>query len=151
MEFIFGQVGQNGRERVIKSRKLKLRLLIKRSNMKLEKHEVEKYFDDAPESHKKALRLMRQIIKKAIPEAEEYISYQVPVYSLRGKRIISLGYGKDYLSLYLMSFKLAKDFAEKLGIKENGTTLHFEINKDLPEEVIIEIVRTRINEVGNRN
>ena len=43
---------------------------------------------------------MRATIRKAVPKAEESISYKIPTYKLRGERLLYFAGWKQHYSLY---------------------------------------------------
>jgi uncharacterized protein YdhG (YjbR/CyaY superfamily) len=94
-----------------------------------------------------ALESLRKAILSAMPDAEEVISYQVPMFKRNGRGVISMSAKKDYCSLHLMSPPLAKAMEKELKPCLKGVTLHFNPDKPLPAALVRKIVRARLKEL----
>ncbi|RZJ74958.1 MAG: DUF1801 domain-containing protein [Flavobacterium sp.] len=117
--------------------------------MKTKKTEisVEEYIGSQPETHKGGLKSLREIIKKAAPDASEKISYGVPCYTYH-KMLVGFGITKKYISLYAVSPEIYKDLEEELKcFPFKGNTLYFDPDKPLPEKAITKIVKARMLEI----
>ncbi|MBI3153260.1 MAG: DUF1801 domain-containing protein [Chloroflexi bacterium] len=82
-----------------------------------------------------------------MPQAEEAISYGVPMFKLDGKGVIAMSAKKDYCSLHLMSPPMAKSMADELKKYLKGVTLHFTPGKPLPVTLVKKIVKARLKEI----
>jgi uncharacterized protein YdhG (YjbR/CyaY superfamily) len=97
------------------------------------------------------LQLMeiRSIIGKAIPDAKEVISYQMPAYKTTEVLVYYAAF-KNHISLFptksgVENFKdLLKDYTTSKG------TIHFEPNKKLPKKLITQIVKFRAIEAEEK-
>jgi uncharacterized protein YdhG (YjbR/CyaY superfamily) len=49
---------------------------------------VDQYIASYPEAVQRVLRRVQSIIRKAVPGAEELISYQIPTYKLHGRPVL---------------------------------------------------------------
>jgi uncharacterized protein YdhG (YjbR/CyaY superfamily) len=61
---------------------------------------VDEYIASQPEAAQGVLELVRSSIRKAVPNAEESISYKIPTYKLRGDPVIYFAGWKQHYSLY---------------------------------------------------
>ena len=61
---------------------------------------VDDYIDAQPLGARSALEQVRRIIRKALPGAEEVISYNIPAYKQDGERVIFFAGFKEHFSLY---------------------------------------------------
>jgi len=112
---------------------------------------VDEYLALLPEAQRVALTKLRQVIKKAAPEAKEEINYQIPVYKHHGW-LVAFSAHKDYLSLTVMREELVNSFvAELKGFKYNGTTIHFTPEKPLPAALVTKLVKARVAENENKS
>jgi uncharacterized protein YdhG (YjbR/CyaY superfamily) len=104
---------------------------------------VEEYFSVLPEHSRAALEQLRQTIKKAAPEAEEIISYQMPAFKFHGILVYYAAF-KNHYSLFPKSHAI-EVFKEKLKDYETTRgTIHFMFDKPLPEKLIAEIIQFRV-------
>jgi len=100
-----------------------------------------------PEEQRQALLSLRKLILSVMPDAEEVISYGVPMFKRNGKGVISMSAKKDYCSLHLMSPPLAKAMESELKPYLKGITLHFKPDKPLPVSLVKKIVKARLKEM----
>jgi uncharacterized protein YdhG (YjbR/CyaY superfamily) len=61
---------------------------------------VGRYIAAQPEGIQKVLELVRSTVRKALPGADEVISYQIPADKLRGETVIYFAAWKQHYSLY---------------------------------------------------
>lgn len=93
------------------------------------------------EVHSK-LQQMRKIIRKAIPTAQETISYQIPVFKVNGKYVAYFAGFKNHISFYPIP-KATGPFKKELGKFAHGKgTLRFSLDKPLPDKLITKVVKT---------
>jgi len=62
--------------------------------------DVDEYIANAPEEVRGKLQGIRAVIKKAVPDAEERISYGMPYYGYQG-RLAYFAYAKGHIGLYV--------------------------------------------------
>jgi uncharacterized protein YdhG (YjbR/CyaY superfamily) len=106
---------------------------------------VDEYFAWQSEQARTALEQLRKIIKKATPEAEEVISYQMPAFRFHGILVYYAAF-KNHYSLFPMT-KALEVFKEDLkGYETTKGTIHFSYGKPLPVRLIKEIVQFRVKE-----
>ena len=70
------------------------------------------YIAAQPEAVQEVLELVRGAIRKALPGAEEAISYQMPAYKLRGETVIYFAGWKHHYSIYPVSADLVEAFKD---------------------------------------
>src|SRR5262245_19101585 len=61
---------------------------------------VDEYIDSQPSAVQAALRTVRSTIRKALPDAEEVISYGMPAYRQHGRIVLYFAGWKQHFSLY---------------------------------------------------
>ena len=61
---------------------------------------VDEYIATHPEDVQAILQRVRSTIRKAVPGAEEVISYQIPTYKLHGGYVVYFAGWKQHYSLY---------------------------------------------------
>ena len=101
---------------------------------------IDQYIGEQEESVRPYLNEVRQIIRSAIPEAQEKISWSMPTY-WKGRNIIHFAASKKHLGLY-PGGEAAEVFAEKLsGYEVSKGTIRLPYTKPLPEALIAEIAQ----------
>ena len=68
---------------------------------------VDDYIASQPEATQAVLKRVRGIIRKALPAAEEVISYQIPTYKLRGQAVVYFA-GVEAALLALPNFRRSR-------------------------------------------
>ena len=111
------------------------------------KSPIDEHLSKLPEDQRAALQSLRETILSVMPDAEEVISYGVPMFKRNGKGVISMSAKKDYCSLHLMSPPLAKAMESELKKYLKGVTLHFTPDKPLPASLVKKIVKARLKEM----
>ena len=108
---------------------------------------VDDYIKEQPEGTRKALQDIRRFIYEAVPDAVELFNYNIPAYALikggkRDKQIMIAGY-KNHVGFYPDSTTI-EHFSEELkGYKTAKGSVQFPINKPLPKDLIIRMVKYR--------
>ena len=114
---------------------------------------VEEYLAAVPEDQRAGLAAVRSALLAAIPDATEGISYQIPIFSYRGKGLVGLSAAQKHCSLHLMSPPLAAALAASGELTEgklSGATLQFPNDAPLSDGTVRLIVERRIAEVDAR-
>jgi uncharacterized protein YdhG (YjbR/CyaY superfamily) len=106
---------------------------------------IDEYINGFSADVQQILQELRQTIRKAAPNAEEKISYQMPAFFLHGVLIYFAAY-KNHIGFYPTASGIAK-FKEELSTYKNSKgAVQFPINKPLPLELITRIVKFRVTE-----
>ena len=94
----------------------------------------------------KTLEVVRKAIKSAAPDAEETISYRIPLYKYKGHLVGFMAF-KNHSSFVTMSQSIIKAFKNDLKpYKVSGTTIHFPVDKPLPPSLVKKLVKARLVE-----
>ncbi len=106
---------------------------------------IEEYIDASPSSVRGILQELRQTIKRAAPEAEETISYQMPAFKLNGILVWFAAF-KTHIGFY-PKVSAIEAFKEKLvGYRVSKGTIQFPLKERIPYELVAEIVKFRVKE-----
>lgn len=109
---------------------------------------VDDYLAALPQDARAALAKLRKQIKAAAPKATEGISYQVPMFKLNGKPLVSFGAARAHCAFYVMSPDVMRAHAAELDKYEVGKgSIRFPAAKPLPAGLVTKLVRARIAEV----
>jgi uncharacterized protein YdhG (YjbR/CyaY superfamily) len=106
---------------------------------------VEDYIASFPNNIQKILNQIRRIIKKAAPDAEEMISYNMPLYKWHGM-LVSFAAWKDHIGLYPTPLAAGELKKKLLPYESAKATLKFPLDKQIPMKLITEIVKLRMKE-----
>jgi uncharacterized protein YdhG (YjbR/CyaY superfamily) len=112
---------------------------------------VDEYIAAQPKAVQGALGLVRSIIRKAVPGAEEVISYNMPTYKLHGARLLYFAAWKQHYSLYAATENVMAAFKNELAPYEviKGT-IRFPLSEPVPGKLIERIAKFRAKEVAQR-
>jgi uncharacterized protein YdhG (YjbR/CyaY superfamily) len=111
---------------------------------------VAAYIAGFPRPVQTVLKRVRGIIRKAVPAAEEVISYQIPAFKLHGKPVVYFAAWKDHYSLYPSNTRLVAAFKDKLeGYERAKGTIRFPLSEPVPVKLIEGIAKFRAKEVAD--
>ena len=111
---------------------------------------VDEYIASQPQDVQRLLQHVRGIIRKAVPGADEVISYQIPAYKLNGHPVLYFAGWKKHYSLYPANGRLVAAFKKELAPYEvnNKGTIRFPLSAPVPAKLIAGIAKFRANEVA---
>ena len=108
---------------------------------------VEEYMSWQDERQLAALDRLRTVIRAAVPEAAEGISYSMPAFKLDGKGVVCYAAFKDHYSLFPMSGQVVAVHGKELGARATGKgTIAFSYDERLPVGLVKRILETRLAE-----
>jgi uncharacterized protein YdhG (YjbR/CyaY superfamily) len=91
-----------------------------------------------------ALEHLRQQIRLVIPEAQEVISYQIPMFKYHGS-LVGFGAAKKHCSFYVCDNATVQAFqAELQSYSTSAGTIRFSPAAPLPDDLIWRIVEARV-------
>ena len=112
---------------------------------------VDEYIAAQPAAARPVLERVRQAIRKALPKAEEVISYQIAGYKLGEARVVYFAGWKEHYSLYPATKPLLAEFdREGAPFEVKSHTLRFRLDAPVPAALIGRIVRFRAAEEAER-
>jgi uncharacterized protein YdhG (YjbR/CyaY superfamily) len=112
---------------------------------------VDEYIASQPEAVRSILGRVRGAIRKAVPEAEEVISYQIPAYKLQSGPVLYFAGWKQHYSLYPATGRVIAAFKDELAPYEiDKGTIRFPLSQPVPVQLIGRIARFRAKEVAGR-
>lgn len=112
---------------------------------------VDEYLATLPAEVQAVLRRVRAAIRKALPDAEEVISYQIPAYKLHGGTVLYFAGWKEHFSLYPASAALVAAFADELApfVVSKGT-IRFPLSQPVPVKLVERMAKFRGEEARAR-
>jgi uncharacterized protein YdhG (YjbR/CyaY superfamily) len=112
---------------------------------------VDDYIEVQPEDLQAALRRVRAAIRKALPDADEVISYNMPAYRQHGGVVIYFAGWKEHYGLYGAATSTVAAFGEELAGCEIGKgTIRFPLAEPVPVRLIERIAKFRAAETAER-
>lgn len=105
---------------------------------------VTDYIANQPAAMQRVLRRVRSVIRKALPDAEEVISYQIPAYRLHGRVVIYFAGWTEHYAIYPANGPVVATFKKELAAyKVTKGTIRFPLSEPVPADLIAGIARLR--------
>jgi uncharacterized protein YdhG (YjbR/CyaY superfamily) len=112
---------------------------------------VEEYIAAQPEAARKTLERVRDAIRKALPKAEEVISYNMPTYKIGGETVLHFAGWKKHFSLYPIKATVVAAFRDDLADYElDKGTLRIPFSESIPVDLIKRIAKFRAAKITGR-
>jgi len=106
---------------------------------------IDDYIAGFPKDIQAILKKIRTTIRKAAPEAEEAMSYQMPTFKLKGN-LVHFAAFKNHIGFYPAPTGIEK-FKKELAIYQGGKgTLQFPLDQPIPYDLISKVVKFRVKE-----
>ena len=103
---------------------------------------VDEYIAAQPPDARSVLRRVRGAIRKALPGADEAISYQIPTFKRDGGYVVYFAGWKQHYSLYPASRALVEAFEQELApYAVSKGTIRFPLSAPVPVKLIERIAR----------
>jgi uncharacterized protein YdhG (YjbR/CyaY superfamily) len=112
---------------------------------------VDEYISVQPETAQVVLHRVRSTLRKALPGAEEVISYKIPAYRLHGEIVLYFASWKKHYSLYSAGEHLVTAFKDQLAsYKVSKGTIRFPLCAPIPVKLIERIAKFRAEDATQR-
>lgn len=105
--------------------------------------DISDYIEQQPENVRAILEELRQTIKKAVPEAEEIISYQMPAFRFHGMLVWFAAF-KNHYSIFIRPHILSV-FIEELKpfeLSKSKSAIKISLDKPVPADLLTKIVKS---------
>jgi uncharacterized protein YdhG (YjbR/CyaY superfamily) len=110
---------------------------------------VDEYIASQPATVQPLLERVRAAIRKALPGADEVISYQIPTYKLQGRAVIYFAGWKQHYSIYPVTARLVAALQDELSPYEvEKGTIRFQFSEPVPVKLIARIAKFRAKEAA---
>jgi uncharacterized protein YdhG (YjbR/CyaY superfamily) len=110
---------------------------------------VDEYIASQPAAVQGVLGRVRSAIIRAVPNAKETISYNIPTYKLDGGPMLYFAGWRRHFSLYPATGNLVAAFKDELAPYEvNKGTIRFPFSEPVPVKLIEQIAKFRAEEVA---
>ena len=108
---------------------------------------VDEYILMFPENVKQLLFEIRYVIRQNVPEAVEGIAYKMPGYKYLGKPLVYFAGYQHHVGLYATPTAQAAFQKELNAYKQGKGSIQFPLDKPLPTDLIISIVKYKAKEL----
>ncbi len=107
---------------------------------------IDEYIAGFPNDVQEILEKIRRTIRKAAPDAEETIKYQMPTFTLKGNLVYFAAF-KKHIGFYPPTSTGSAKFKKELSVYEGAKgSLRFPLDKPIPFGLISRIVKLRVKE-----
>ncbi|HKO97815.1 MAG TPA: DUF1801 domain-containing protein [Pyrinomonadaceae bacterium] len=107
--------------------------------------DIDEYIAGFPKEVRALLEKVRATIRKAAPDAEEAIKYQIPTFTLNGN-LVHFAAFKQHIGFYPAPKGIEKFKAELAEYEAGKGTLRFPLDKPIPFDLISRIVKFRVQD-----
>ena len=105
---------------------------------------VDAYIAACSEDVQPVLERVRAAIRKAVPKADESISYQIPSYKLDGEIVLYFAGWKHHFSVYPATDGVVEAFADELARYEiSKGTIRFPLSEPVPVGLLARLAKFR--------
>jgi len=118
--------------------------------MSVQARTIDEYLEPLGREQRAALEKLRRAVKAAVPEAEEYISYQIPTFKLDGRMLVSFGAWENHCAFYPGAFPIETHKDDLEAYDTSKGTIRFQADRPLPAALVRKLVKTRIAERSAR-
>lgn len=110
---------------------------------------VDDYIAGQPQGVRETLERVRTAIRKALPEAEESIAYNMPAYKRDGQPVLYFAAWKKHVSLYPVGPRIASALGSELqGAVVEKATAQFPWTAPPSVALVAKIVKLRVKELA---
>ncbi|MFI1221059.1 MULTISPECIES: iron chaperone [unclassified Streptomyces] len=102
------------------------------------------YIAAAPEAFRPVLNHLRDLLRGALPDAEEMVAYNMPGFRIRGKVVASYAAFSKQIGLYFLAPAIsghAEEIAEA-GLTASKTGVTFPPHKPVPDHLVTRLANT---------
>ncbi|MBK9285278.1 MAG: DUF1801 domain-containing protein [Sphingobacteriaceae bacterium] len=107
---------------------------------------VDEYIQQFSANVQNQLSLIRNLIKKCAPDAEESISYGMPAYKLCKKPLVYYAAYENHIGFYATPSGHSAFKDEMAKYKQGKGSVQFALNEKLPVRLITKIIKFRVQE-----
>jgi uncharacterized protein YdhG (YjbR/CyaY superfamily) len=109
---------------------------------------VDDYFEGLDASTRAVFEHIRTLVMDIAPEAEDGTSYGMAALRYKRKPLLGFLAAKDHLSVFPFSSRVVDTVRDRLqGFELSKGTIRFTVAMPLPDEVVRDVVRLRIDEI----
>ena len=111
--------------------------------------EIDGYLASVAEPGRTTLEELRRSILRVVPDAEECLAYGMPAFKVEGRTVAGFAAFKRHLSYLPHSGSVLGELADELaGYEATKGSLHFALDRPLPDALVRTLVETRMRQLG---
>ena len=115
----------------------------------MSKTPIDAYLDDVSEPQRATLIVVRDRIRKILPNAEECITYQLPTWKVDGHSVAGIGAWKNHCSYFPMSGSVLPQLTDELvDFSQSKGALRFPVDQPLSARLLRLLISTRQAEIA---
>jgi uncharacterized protein YdhG (YjbR/CyaY superfamily) len=108
----------------------------------------DQYLATLPEPERAELERIRQVVRRAVPEAEEATSYGMPAFKYKRRPLLGLRASKNHLGVFPFSPEAIDAARGALaGFDLSKGTVRYTPDRPIPEAALLELLRHRLREI----
>ena len=111
---------------------------------------VDEYIAGSPADLQQRLKQVRKIIGGLLPDAQEAISYAIPVFKINNANLVFFAGFKNHVSVYPVPKGTEAYRKEIIQYQTGKGTLQFSHDKPIPEKLIAKTVKLLVKEQKER-
>lgn len=111
---------------------------------------IDSYISQFPEEVRIILIKIRQLILENASDAEESMAYGMPGYKLNSKPLVYFAAYPKHIGFYATPSGHSEFKEELSGYKQGKGSVQFPLNKPIPYELIVKIVKFRVGENNSK-
>ncbi|MGZ4741367.1 MAG: iron chaperone [Ilumatobacteraceae bacterium] len=112
---------------------------------------VDEYIESLPEHVQPVVQRVLGTLRKALPSAQEVISYQIPALRTDGGIVLYFAGWKEHISIYPVTDALMASFGDELRpYRASKGTLRFPLDRPMPVRLIARVAKFRAADVAER-
>jgi uncharacterized protein YdhG (YjbR/CyaY superfamily) len=109
--------------------------------------DVDEFLAKLPPDVQAVLQQLRETIRRAAPEAEEWVGYGVPAFYYKKRPLVSYAAGKNHCALYVQSPAVMEAHRSELaGYDTAKGTVRFQADAPLSASLVETLVKARMAE-----
>ncbi|MFF2780329.1 iron chaperone [Streptomyces sp. NPDC058052] len=110
---------------------------------------VEEYFAGLDTASRNAFQHVRAIALRIVPDAQDGRSYGMAALRFEDKPLIGFRAAKDHLSIFPFSSEAVDAVRDRLtGFDLSKGTIRFSPDRPLPDDVLSDLIRHRLDEIA---
>jgi len=109
---------------------------------------IDGYLATVEPAKRKELRRIRALAKKAVPSAEEVISYGMPTLKYQGKPFLGFAARAQHVGIYPYSGQVVKELRERLrDYQTSNGAIRVPLDAPIPERLLRAIIASRLKAI----
>jgi uncharacterized protein YdhG (YjbR/CyaY superfamily) len=106
---------------------------------------IDEYLAKVEPAKRKELERIRALAKKAVPDADETISYGMPTLKYQGKPFLGFDAHARHIGIYPYSGHVIETLGEKLrGYETTKGAIRVPLDKPIPESTLRAVIESRL-------